>query len=348
MPFFPFLRQGGAGALRGWLAGLALGWGLAAFAHAGGHDAQAQGAATPRQDKPITIVVPFSPGGGTDVLARKLAAELERALEQPVVVDNRAGASGNIGAAHVAHAPADGHTLLMVNSTFAINPAVLGTPGFEPVRDFRPVIQVGAIPSVLVVSGEAAAPEMSDWPALLRSSAQRERPLFFASCGSGTPQHLAGAMLQARQPQLKLEQVPYKGCGPALADVLGRQVPLGIVTASSAMPLLQAGRLRALAVTSPGRSPLLPDVPTVAEQGMPGYALDQWHGLLAPAATPDAVVYRIYNALAGALQRPELRAQLQELGYHISSPEQAHPESFRQLLLADLQRFAQVAQFLRP
>ncbi|RMX04779.1 tripartite tricarboxylate transporter substrate binding protein [Corticibacter populi] len=295
--------------------------------------------------KPITIVVTFPPGGGTDLLARKLAPELEQALGQPVVVENRAGASGNIGASHVGRAAADGHTLLMVNSSFAINPAVLGTPDFDPARDFRAVINVGFIPSVLVVPQDSPVHTL---PALLAERKHRQTPLFFASCGNGTPQHLAGTMLQPYAPTVKFEQVPYKGCGPAVADVLGGQVALGIVTASSAMPMLASGRLRAIAVTSPERSPLLPAVPTVAEQGLPGYALDQWHGLLAPAATPDTVIERLNAVLAAALQRPGLRRQLQDLGYHVSDDGQARSDAFAQLLRQDLQRFAQLGRSLGP
>ncbi len=287
--------------------------------------------------RPITIVVTFPPGGGTDLLARRLGQVLQRELGQTVVVENRSGASGNIGASQVARAAPDGHTLLMVNSSFAINPGVFGPLDFSPSRDFAAVFNVGFVPSVLLV------PASSSWrslPDLLAAARGASHPLLFASCGAGTPQHLAGEMLAlaARAP---LAQVPYKGCGPALADVASGQVGLGIVTASSAVPLLSAGRVRALAVTSPQRTAQLPDVPTVAEQGLPGFELDQWHGLLAPAGTPAAVLTRLNRTLVQALQTDaDLGPGLRQLGYTLTAGEQTSPRAFQALIERDLRRFA--------
>jgi len=285
--------------------------------------------------RPITIVVTFPPGGGTDLLARKLAQVLQREWSRTVVVDNRPGASGNIGASHVAKAAPDGHTLLMVNSAFAINPSVFGPLDFSPARDFTAVLNVGFVPSVLVV------PATSPWrglPELLAAARSAAQSLLYASCGAGTPQHLAGEML-SQAVQASLAQVPYKGCGPALADVAAGQVGLGIVTASSAAPMLAAGKLRALAVTSPRRTAQLPEVPALAEQ-VPGYELDQWHGLLAPAGTPAAVVERLNRTLARALQAGELPDSLRQLGYTLTEGEQATPQAFQALLARDLRRFA--------
>jgi tripartite-type tricarboxylate transporter receptor subunit TctC len=292
----------------------------------------------PFPSRPITIVVTFPPGGGTDLLARKLGQVLQQQLGQSVVVENRAGASGNIGASQVAKAAPDGHTLLMVNSSFAINPGVFGPLDFSPSRDFTAVINVGFVPSVLVV------PPSSPWhtlPDLLVTARTSAQPLFFASCGAGTPQHLAGEMLYLST-QAPLAQVPYKGCGPALVDVMAGQVGLGIVTASSAAPLLAAGKLRALAITSPARTAQLPDVPTVAEQGVSGYELDQWHGLLAPAGTPAPVVERLNRTLATALASGELRGTLQQLGYTLSRGDQATPAAFQALVARDLRRFGTI------
>lgn len=288
--------------------------------------------------RPITIVVTFAPGGGTDLLARKLAPVLQQALGQTVVVENRPGASGNIGASHVAKAPADGHTLLMVNSSFAINPGVYGPLDFSPARDFTAVFNVGFVPSVVVVPPASPWQRLDD---LLLAARTPAPPALFASCGAGTPQHLAGEMLQMST-SARLTQVPYKGCGPALADVMSGQVGLGIVTASSAAPLLAAGRLRALAVTSPRRTAQLPDVPTVAEQGLIGFELDQWHGLLAPAGTPAPVVQRLNRVLAQGLADPELRAQLRGLGYTLTEGADATPQAFRALVARDLRRFGTV------
>ncbi|KQP12693.1 tripartite tricarboxylate transporter substrate-binding protein [Pseudorhodoferax sp. Leaf267] len=288
--------------------------------------------------KPITIVVTFPPGGGTDLLARKLGQVLQQQLGQAVVVENRAGASGNIGASQVAKAAPDGHTLLMVNSSFAINPGVFGALDFSPSRDFAAVINVGFVPSVLVVPTTSPWHQLADLLAATRGAAQ---PVFFASCGAGTPQHLAGEMLflAARAP---LAQVPYKGCGPALVDVVSGQVGLGIVTASSAAPLLAAGKLRALGITSPARTAQLPDVPTVAEQGVAGYELDQWHGLLAPAGTPAAVIALLNRTLATALAGGELQTNLRQLGYTLTRGEQASPAAFQALVARDLRRFGTI------
>jgi tripartite-type tricarboxylate transporter receptor subunit TctC len=314
-------------------AGLALG--LAALAAV---STAAEPHATSYPTRPITIVVTFAPGGGTDLLARKLAPLMQHALGQPVVVENRPGASGNIGASQVAKAAADGHTLLMVNSSFAINPGVFGPLDFSPSRDFRAVFNIGFVPSALVVPAQSPLRHLDD---LLRSGKPPAPALLFASCGAGTPQHLAGEMLQLAS-TVRMRQVPYKGCGPALVDVASGQVGLGIVTASSAAPLLAAGRVRALAVTSARRVAQLPQVPTVAEQGLPDYELDQWHGLLAPAQTPPAVVQRLNAVLVQALAEPELQASLRALGYTLTQGEDRTPQAFDALVARDLRRFGTV------
>lgn len=285
---------------------------------------------------PVTIVVTFPPGGGTDLLARRLGASLQEQFGQPVVVENRPGASGNIGARIVAESPPDGYTLLMVNSSFAINPGVYRNLGFAPKRDFAAVINVAFVPSVFVVPAASALRNLDD----ALTAARPDKPLPFASCGNGTPQHLAGEML-ARATGASLQHVPYKGCGPALTDVMAGQVGVGIVTASSAAPLIAAGKLRALAVTSPQRSPLLPEVPTVAEQGVPDYALDQWHGLLAPAATPPAVVAKLNAAVARIVQRPDVQASLREQGF---TPTISSPRAFQDMINADIDRYTALTE----
>ena len=280
---------------------------------------------------PITIVVTFPPGGGTDLLARRIGASLQAQLGQAVVVENRPGASGNIGARLVAEAPPDGYTLLMVNSSFAINPGVYRNLGFSPKQDFAAVINVAFVPSVFVVPAGSPLHTLDD----ALAAALPGKPLPFASCGNGTPQHLAGEML-ARATGAVLQQVPYKGCGPALTDVAAGQVAMGVVTASSAAPLIAAGKLRALAVTSPKRSPLMPTVPTVAEQGVAGYALDQWHGLLAPAATPRAVIEKLNAAVAKIVSQPDTQAALRGQGF---APASSTPREFQSMIHADIDRY---------
>lgn len=290
------------------------------------------GHAAARWDRPLTLVVTFPPGGGTDLLARKLGAALQARTGHTVVVDNRPGASGNIGAREVARAAADGSTLLVANSAFAINPGVYRQLDFDPRRDFKAVLNIGTIASVLVVPQDSALQQLPD--ALAQATAAQ--PLAFASCGNGTPQHLAGEML-AQATGTQWQQVPYKGCGPAIAAVAAGQVPLGVVTASSAAPLLAAGRVRAIAITAAQRVAQLPDVPTVAEQGVPGFALEQWHGLLAPAATADTTVQQLHAALQQVLEAPDLRAALQAQGYTLA---QQSPVEFGALIAADMERYA--------
>lgn len=293
-------------------------------------------AAAPFPTRPITIIVTFPPGGGTDLLARKLGAALQQDLGQAVIVENRPGASGNIGARAVAEAAPDGYTLLMVNSSFAINPGVFQHLEFSPEHDFAAVINVAFVPSVFVT--RTASP-LDTLGMALRLGLEQD-PVAYASCGNGTPQHLAAEMLRQRS-KAALQQVPYRGCGPALTDVLSGHVPMGVVTASSAAPFIRAGKLRALAVTSPERSALMPDVPTVAEQGWPGYELDQWHGLLAPAKTPKAVIDSLNHAVSDIMSNPKMRAELLELGF---SPAASTPQQFQDLVQADIQRFGQLTR----
>jgi tripartite-type tricarboxylate transporter receptor subunit TctC len=285
--------------------------------------------------RPITIVVTFPPGGGTDLLARKLGASLQQDLGQRVIIENRPGASGNVGAREVAQAAPDGYTLLMVNSSYAINPGVYRNLPFSPKNDLAGVINVAFVPSVLVVPAASPLHTLAD---VLRAAGSGGKPMAFASCGNGTPQHLAGEMLSAASGR-PLQHVPYRGCGPALTDVLSAQVGLGIVTASSASPFLSSGKLRAVAVTSPGRSELMPTVPTVAEQGFPGYSLDQWHGLLVPSRTPARIVARLNGAVAAIMHREQMKQELLQLGF---SPTASTPQEFQALIDSDIDRFTKL------
>ncbi|MGE8442131.1 MAG: tripartite tricarboxylate transporter substrate-binding protein [Comamonas testosteroni] len=292
------------------------------------------GTAVVRFEKPITIVVTFPPGGGTDLLARRLGAAMQQRLGQSVLVENRPGASGNIGARAVAEAAPDGATLLMVNSSFAINPGVYRHLDFDPRRDFKAVFNAGSIASVLVVPSQSSVRNLHD----ALAGATAGQPLPFASCGNGTPQHMAGEML-AQAAHASLQHVPYKGCGPAITAVAAAQVPVAVVTASSAAPLIAAGRVRAIAVTAPARVASLPDIPTVAEQGLAGFAVEQWHGLLAPAATPEPVIDRLHQVLALILAEPEMQQALREQGY---TPARQSAAQFGKLIAADIARYAAV------
>ncbi|MVW73335.1 MULTISPECIES: tripartite tricarboxylate transporter substrate binding protein [unclassified Bordetella] len=312
---------------------------IVVFSHTGHVSASANSSSTTTAfpTRPLTIIVTFPPGGGTDLLARKLGALIQQRLGQPVVVENRPGASGNIGARAVAEAPADGHTLLMVNSSFAINPGVYGHLGFDPKKDFQAVINVAFVPSVLIVPEASRYHSLADW---IQAGQQPGAHLATASCGNGTPQHLAIEMLMLRA-DVPVQHVPYRGCGPALTDVLTGQVPAGVVTASSAAPFLAAGKVRALAVTSPQRSTLMADVPTVAEQGLPGYELDQWHGLLVPAGTPAEVVAKLNRTVAQIMKQPDVRRDLLKIGF---SPTTSTAAEFQSLIGQDIDRFAALTQ----
>lgn len=290
----------------------------------------APSAALDYPNRPITIVVTFPPGGGTDLLARHLGVRLEKALGVPVIVENRPGASGNIGARLVANASADGYTLLMVNSSFAINPGVYSKLDFSPTTDFAAVFNVAWVPSLVVTAPDAPLADLAD---MLHRANTDMIPV--ASCGNGTPQHLAVQMLhEATQGQF--QHIPYRGCAPALADVSAGTVQAGIVTVSSAMPFVQSGRLRALAVTAAQRSVLMADVPTVADHGLEGYELDQWHGLLAPAGVPEEVLDRLEKTLNDIVQTDELRDVLYQAGY---APAQQTRHEFAALVAEDIARF---------
>lgn len=302
-------------------------------------DHSSQPAQRPWPDGPVTLVVTFPPGGGTDTLARRLADRLQHRLGQPFVVENRSGASGNIGAQAVARAAPDGHTLLVANSSYAINPAVFNELGFDPRNDLTGVVNVAYVPSVIVTAADSQWKDLASAVDAGRSASTRAAPAY-ASCGNGTPQHLAAGMLNQSTGSRWLH-VPYRGCGPALIDVMSGTVSLGVVTASSALPHIHAGTLRALAVTSPQRSALLPDTPTVAELGVRGYALNQWHGLLAPAATPAARVQEIHEAVSDVLADADVQKVLIAMGYDLARDD-AH--GFQQTIRHDLDRFAAAAR----
>ncbi|WP_042877695.1 tripartite tricarboxylate transporter substrate binding protein [Cupriavidus necator] len=282
-------------------------------------------------NKPIRMVVTFPAGGGTDALARVIGAEIGKSLGQPVVVDNRPGASGNIGAEFVAKSAPDGYTLLVVNSSFAINPGVFRKLQFDPRNDFSAIITFASVPSVIAVPPGSKIRSFSDLLAAGKSSTVPT----YASCGNGTPQHLAGELLKLSA-GIDLLHVPYKGCAPAIADVLGGQADVSINTLTNTVPYLKSNKLRALAVTSKARSPLLPDVPSVSELGIAGYDVDQWFGILAPAHTPAPVVEKLNAEIARAVARPDIKASLAQLGFATTT---STPAEFQKLVNADIDRW---------
>ena len=260
---------------------------------------------------PLRLVVPFPPGGPTDIVARPLAQKLSEQLGQQVLVDNRGGAGGNIGAESVARAAPDGYTLLMGTvGTQAINPALYRKLAYDPTRDLAPVTLVAAAPVAVVVHPSVGAKSVKELLALARA---KPGQLTFGSAGSGTPGHLTGEMFKSAT-AASLVHVPYKGSAPAVSDLIGGQIGLMFDPVQSVLPHIRAGRIQALAVSSARRSDALPDVPTLSEAGVPGVETTAWWGLLAPAKTPREVIARLSAEAQRAVQTADLRERLSAVG----------------------------------
>ncbi|MCX7199981.1 MAG: tripartite tricarboxylate transporter substrate binding protein [Proteobacteria bacterium] len=268
--------------------------------------AAAQPAQPSQPDRPVRWISPFAAGGGSDLTTRTVAARLAGVLGQPVVVDNRVGASGNIGAELAARAPADGLTLVTMTVSIVTNHAVSPKPPFDIVRDFSHLSQLTAQPYVLLVHPGVKATSVQELVAL---ASARPGTLNYGSSGIATLQHLAGALFGATT-RTDVVHVPYKGGGPALTDLIGGQLQFFFGVMTSSLPHIKAGRLRALAVTSTRRSPIAGELPTMGEAGVPGYVVDNWYGVSAPARTPPAIVARLNAAIATALSTPEVREAL--------------------------------------
>ena len=286
--------------------------------------------------RPVTLVVPQAAGGTNDIVGRLVGQKLGEVMNAAVVVDNRPGAGGNIGTQLVAKAPKDGHTLLMtISISQAINPALYKNPGFDPVKDFRPVGLIGAVPNVLLVNPAFPARTLGEFLSATRS---KDASYQYASAGNGTLNHLLGEMLN-EMAGIRLQHVPYKGVAPAINDVLGNQLPIVFASLPSALPHIRSGKLRALAVSGAKRSPVLPDVPAIAE-AVPGYDGTLWIGLFAPAGLPAAVQTTLQDATRQALAAPDLREKLAQQGVEIAEP--TSPEQFSTLLRNDLAKWARI------
>ena len=255
--------------------------------------------------KPIRLVVPYPPGGGTDIMARLLAEPLKEDLGQPVIVENRPGAGGALGAAEVARSAPDGHTLLLTAGAFVIAPSVFKNAGYDPVKDFAGVAQIAIVPLLVVTKPDSPLNSIADLLALARKEGDK---VSFASFGNSTPAHLVGESIN-QLGKVQMTHVPYKGGMQALPDILSGQVAVGLLDAVSMTPLVKQGRVKALAVTGPRRLPALADKPTLVESGI---AFDGvgWHGAFAPSATPADVLNRLNAAFAKALARPDLRDRI--------------------------------------
>ena len=265
-------------------------------------------------DRPVRFIVPFPPGGGNDILARAIGPKLGEMLGQPVVIDNRAGAGGNMGTDLAAKAPPDGYTIVIASNQVTINPWLYSKLPFDIEKDLVPVAQVATVPMVLVVHPSVPANNVREFIALAKAS-----PGSFnhATPGNGTPQHIAFEVFN-HAAGINVTHVPYKGTSPALADVMGGQVQSAIGTMASVEPFVKAGKLRALGVTTPRRSQAMPTVPTIAEAGLPGFEVPLWYSILAPANTPREAVARLSSDIAKVLQSPEIRERLTGQGFEVN------------------------------
>lgn len=286
--------------------------------------------------KPIRFIVPFPPGGGNDLLARELAQNLAEPLGQPVLVDNRPGASTIIGTELAAKAPPDGHTIFMGNnSTLAINPNLYRKLPYDAVKDFAPVSLLASAPFVLLVHRSLPARSVKELIELARA---RPGQLNFGSAGTGITTHLAGEMFNIMA-RVNMVHIPYKGAGPAMTDLIAGHIQLAFNNVLSALPHVRSGRLRALGVTSAERSPVLPNLPTIAESGLPGYEAGAWYAVLAPARTPPQIVSRLHTEFVKVLQQPKVQERLSSDGAGIVG---STPEVLAKTIEADIARWGQV------
>ena len=304
----------------------------------GAHGQSATNAGSTRwPSKPIRWVVPFPPGGGADVLARTLSPKLAEALGQPVVVENRSGASGNIGAESVAKASADGYTILFaLSGTHAINPAIYRTMPFKE-ADFAPVIWLTSVLPVIAVIPSLPVKTVGELVAYDKANPGK---LSYGTSGNGTIMHLSGEMLKLMTDS-HMVHIPYRGGGPAMIALLAGEVQFSFAESVTLIPHLKSGKLRALAITTAKRSAAMPDVPTVAESGVPGYEVESWNGVLVPAATPREIIARLNAEFNKILSAPEMRERLAASGYE---PIGGEAERFGLLIGAETVQWSRVAK----
>ena len=332
MPFHrrPILRSMAIPGLAALLS-LVLGWSLPAS------PAAAQAQTAPYPDRPIRIVVPYPPGGTTDPTARLLAAELSTRLGQPVIVDNKAGAAGSIGTDAVTRAAPDGYTLLLHTSAIATDPSFKKNTTYNVRRDLAPLMMAVTGPYLLVANPQLPVKNVAE---LISYAKANPGKINFGSAGQGSSGHLIGELFK-QSAGISMVHVPYKGGGPSVAGLVGNEVQLVFDTVNSSGPLVADGRLRALAVSGPTRDPSLPQVPTIAESGLPDFSVVYWLGVFAPAKTPEPVLEKLHHALQGALQAPAVRERLATMGM---TPDGRGTGAFARQLDADIARWKQVIE----
>ncbi len=286
--------------------------------------------------KPIRLVTPYPPGGTTDILSRLFAQRMD--LGQQIIIEARPGAGGNVGTEQVARATPDGYTLVMgASGPMAINASLFRKLPYDPAKDLAPIVLVASVPLVLVVHPSVPAKDVKELIALLKANPDKYT---YASAGNGTPQHLSGELFKSMT-GTRMAHVPYKGSGPAVNDLVGGQVPIAFESMIAVLPQVQAGRLRALAVTSAKRSPTVPELPSLAESGVPGYESIAWYGVAGPAGIPKPIVDRINREMRRVLNETEMKARLFAMG---SASVHGTPEQFGAFIRSEIQKWARVVK----
>jgi tripartite-type tricarboxylate transporter receptor subunit TctC len=284
--------------------------------------------------KPVKMIVPFPPGGAVDILGRAIGQKLSDATGQPVIIENRAGAGGAVGSEAAAKSPNDGYTLLMGStSTISINPALVSKPTYDPNNDFAPVSQVAFVPHMLVANMSLPVTNLREFIAHAKANPGK---LNYGSAGNGTPHHIAGEMFK-QMAGVDLVHIPYKGTGPAINDLLAGQLSFMSVEVLAALPHVRAGKLRALGMATAAKSEVAPELPTVAEAGLPGFQVTAWYGVFAPAGSPPEAVRRAATEVAKAVASPDFRERLANMG---ATPVGSSPEDFTKFLRAENVRWA--------
>jgi len=300
-------------------------------------DASAQNAPPSYPTKFIRFIVPYAPGGSSDVLARTISQKLNDALGQTLVVDNRPGAGSMIGTDIAAKSPADGYTIILSDMPHTINPSIYAKVPYDPIRDFAPVTLIGVSPMFLFAHPSLQATNIKEFIALAKTQPGK---IAIASGGTGATTHLMAELLQTHA-GIKLNHVPYKGAGPALSDVVAGQVPATFTSMATAAPFAKSGRLRILGVTTSKRMAAFPDVPTFEESGVSGMVVEHWWGVMAPAGVPKAIIDKLRAAIVNAVNSPEVRERFTALSVE---PRTTTPEQFRALLESDVKRWAKVVK----
>jgi tripartite-type tricarboxylate transporter receptor subunit TctC len=288
-------------------------------------------------NKPLRFILPFPPGGGTDILGRLIADRMTAGLGQPVVTENRGGAGGNVGAEAAARSAPDGYTIVLVAPSLAISPSLYSKLNYDPVKDFAPVSLVATVPNVMVTHPSVPADTLAEF---IRFAKTKPGGMNFGSGGSGTSNHLAGELFNIVA-GVKLVHVPYKGVNLAMNDVLSGQIHLVVIGVPAAAPHIKAGKLRALALVAPQRASALPEVPTVAEAGLPNFEVTTWYGILAPAGTPKPIVTRLNAELVKIMHAPEMKDRLATMA---TDPVTSTPEEFADYIKREIVKWAEVVR----